>query len=77
MPEDVPVPEPAAEPHDEAQRHPAVHLQRMRDGVHPVAPSQAAHAHSQSRRNGLRASRSHFFHFRFRQNFMLEAAFEF
>lgn len=49
VPEDVPVPEPASEPHDEAQRHPAVHLQRVWHGVHPVAPPETAHAHSQSR----------------------------
>lgn len=49
VPEDIPVPEPASEPHDETQRHPTVHLQRVWDGVHPVAPPETAHAHSQSR----------------------------
>lgn len=52
MPEDFPVPESASEPHDETQRHQAVHLQRVRDGVHPVAPPEAAHAHPQSKTVG-------------------------
>lgn len=46
VPEDLPVPEPASEPHDEAQRHPAVHLHRVWHGIHPVAPPETAHAHS-------------------------------
>ena len=46
VPEDLPVPQPAPEPHDETQRHQAVHLHRMWNGVHPVAPLKAAHTHT-------------------------------
>lgn len=47
MPKDFPVPESTSEPHDETQRHPTLHLQRMWDGVYPITPPEAAHAHSQ------------------------------